>query len=815
LRELVTRFGSIFGAWRQALDLDGNGRLSFGELCIALRRLGYGGNVKELWHALDTDSDGFVMLDDLDPKVGEEITSYRKLVLEQYPNMLSVWCESLIGKGSEGDIGQINFSTFSKHCEAIGWSGDARSLFRNLVGDSSRRLMTLHDFDVQASHAMNRGDMEMISETKPETEILKMSFDERQEQCFSQRWSRMNAKIDRSELERKTTEYKSKDKASQCAESLRFQLKSRYGTLTAGWRHGLDVNGLGKVTFGQFCIAMRKLGFSGSIKNMFDGLDVQRKGSITLRELDPESDEIIKEFRTMLLEKHGTYIKGWKAMDTNGNGSLEIDEMEEACESFNYTKDPKQLFKLLLEGPGKKHITMADLDPTAMRAYWRGDTEGMSAMSAKDRGKADLAARFKADAALKESRMEAHDWATLKKSLIRKYGTVTAAWRSGLDVMGNGKVSFLEFSKQVRHAGFCGNINKTFQELDEDNSGIISFNEVDPGWYAKLSVFHAVLFAKHKSYQSAWKSLDADRSNAVDVKEIENLCHDLGYPHSPKELFKQLLASKQVRQLCGADLECIAPIVQGNHDDPNAALQMHKRDSSMLSEEDRAKISFSLREAKRAEMQGNRKDAFTWEDLKKLLIRKYGTITAAWRHGLDWSGNGKLSFTEFARACRDNAFHGNIEECFREVDNDASGVITFNEVDNEWFLKHRLFHDLLLKRYGCYQDAWKGLDANKNNMCELEEFEVVCKEIGYTESAEAHFRQLCKDQGRRFLTPEDFEVKQSLVARAAEALGRKETLEKDARDAKKAKEKAREREEARAEADLKARFAMLQQQSYE
>ncbi|CAE8611369.1 unnamed protein product, partial [Polarella glacialis] len=42
-KALQMRCGSLWGAWREALDLDGNGRLTFGEFCVALHRLAFHG----------------------------------------------------------------------------------------------------------------------------------------------------------------------------------------------------------------------------------------------------------------------------------------------------------------------------------------------------------------------------------------------------------------------------------------------------------------------------------------------------------------------------------------------------------------------------------------------------------------------------------------------------------------------------------------------------------------------------------------------------------------------------------------------------
>lgn len=758
-RELVVRFGSIHSAWRQALDLDGNGRLSFGELCVALRHLGYGGNVKQLWVALDQDHDGFVMLYDLDPRTHEMLSSYRRLVLEKYPNMLAVWRESIDTKGCE----QVEESTFVQHCKEVGWPGDARSLFLNLKEERSRKFMTLRDFDIKAWNANNRGDMEMISEDNRKVEPASLGFNERQEQSFSQRWARMNAKMHRTELDKVQAESKSLDLAAGNEDSLKELLVRRYGTITAGWKHGLDVHGNGRLPFGDFCNALRRLGFNGNMRRTFNALDKEGKGSIALKDVDREAHEILTEFRTLLLEKYGTYIKGFKAMDTNGTTTIEEPEMAAACRVIGYSKDPAQLFKYLLDGHGKRNITMADIDPLAMQAYWRGDLDAMKPM---DKAKASLAARLRAEQELREKRMEASDWSTLKKNLVRKYGTITSAWRQGLDQNGNGRLSFVEFCKQVRNLGFSGNIQQVFRELDTDASGIITFNEVDSDWYSKISEFHKLLHANHRSYESAWRSIDTNRNNVVELDEFVQLCTELGYSEDAKALFKQLLVSQQFRQLAPADLESTGAIVGGNKDDANSTLQIHKRNEDMMSEAEKAKFHLHQRQAAETQMKAQRVGSSNWQDLKEQLIRKFGTITAAWRHGLDFAGNGKVSFMEFSRACRENGFHGNIDEAFRSIDVDESGVVSFEEIDHDWFVKLKLFRQLLLQKFGSDKAAFAAFDTNRNNMTEHAELDKVCKDIGYTEDTKALFKQLLAHQGVHFLSQGDFDMNNMLVSRA-------------------------------------------------
>jgi len=353
---------------------------------------------------------------------------------------------------------------------------------------------------------------------------------------------------------------------------------------------------------------------------------------------------------------------------------------------------------------------------------------------------------------------------------VRQYGTITAAWRQGLDVEGNGKVSFVEFSKQIRSIGFSGNIRRLFAELDVDNSGIITFNEVDREWSTKLSRFHKVVRAKHHSHQSVWKSIDANNTVCIEAPAFVKFVAELGYKDDANALFKQLLPNKGIKKLSLSDLESSEIIVLGNTEDPNANLKFHKRCADMLSADEQAREQLMETQAMKEVDKAKKIGACNWNGLKEQLIRKHGTITAAWRHGLDLSGNGKLSWTEFNRMCRDNSFEGNVTECFKEINVDGSGVILFDEVDHDWFVQLKQFRDLLTQRYETNEKAWReGFDPSNKVMCEYEDFDEVCKSIGYTADAKALFKQMLKDQGRKFLTIEDIEFQSMLVAQAVKS----------------------------------------------
>jgi len=192
------------------------------------------------------------------------------------------------------------------------------------------------------------------------------------------------------------------------------------------------------------------------------------------------------------------------------------------------------------------------------------------------------------------------------------------------------------------------------------------------------------------------------------------------------------------------------------------------KSDSMMSNDEKAKRALEDRQKLEKSVKAKQIGAQDWTQLKNQLVAKYGTIVAAWRFALDWSGDGRLSKTEFCDACRNHGFQGNVIRVYKQLDDDNSGVISFDEVDLEWFNKLKLFRELLLERFGDYDTAWKGFDRDKRNKLEIDDFVRVCGDMGYTADPKALFKQLAKNLGRQFLTMEDLLAASTMVTKAVE-----------------------------------------------
>eukprot|EP00439_Symbiodinium_sp_Y106_P045532 s4048_g5.t2 len=260
---LAHRFGSLLGAWREALDYDGNNRLTFGEFCLALNRLGMHGEVRKLWCQLtkSTDESGFLVFRDLDPQTDTMLSELRKKLTQEYENMLMAWIKGLDTRGT----GLVTEKQFVQCCRKIGFGGNARELFKRMQPDAGRTLMTIRDFDTKAFHALSRGDFRMLSEPAQGhhgKSPLELTFHQRNEAGFFYQIRRAADASRRKEFAKACRVAHPSAYSINTIEDFQDLCIRKYGSLIAAWRQCLDEHGNGKRPSPAFVASSRHMGRS-------------------------------------------------------------------------------------------------------------------------------------------------------------------------------------------------------------------------------------------------------------------------------------------------------------------------------------------------------------------------------------------------------------------------------------------------------------------------------------------------------------------------------------------------------------------------
>jgi len=215
--------------------------------------------VKTLWSQLKPSDRDYILFGDLDPETDAQLTELYTKMKAHYGNMLLAWTQGMDSRGS----GCVNLDTFVDACEKVGFEGNPKKLFRKMQPDATRRFLTLKDFDTQAYQALSRADFRMLSESEdPKADgrgMLEMTFDERQSSGFYWNIRRAWDKASQEEFAR-ACQFNTKDFAIDSVEEFEALCRRNFGSMMGAWRLCLDSDGNGKLTFGEWCAALRRVG---------------------------------------------------------------------------------------------------------------------------------------------------------------------------------------------------------------------------------------------------------------------------------------------------------------------------------------------------------------------------------------------------------------------------------------------------------------------------------------------------------------------------------------------------------------------------
>jgi Ca2+-binding EF-hand superfamily protein len=509
---LVHRCGSLYGAWRYYLDLDGNGRLTPGEFSCALHRLGMFGEIRSLWKQLVPEVDGvplgYLSFGDLDPKTDAAVTELRDKLTEKYGNMLRAWMKGMDTKGS----GCVNEKAFVQICEKVGYSGDARKLFRVMQPAQGRTYLTLRDFDTAAYQALSRADFRMLSEPEQQSDHnksqLEMTFDERQQAGFYYQIRRAWDTAHREEFA-KACQYNLKEFAIDTSEEFEMLCKRKYGSMVGAWRQCLDSDHNGKLTFNEFCAALRRLGYVGDMRKLWKRYDKDQKGCILLKDLDPEADQILSSFLELLAKKYGDLDTAWiDGFHKSTHDSVDEGLLAQACKKMGWDGDAHKLFKCFQPAPGRQLITIWDLDPSVARSKQQGKATNLSNMAPPSPLKMQRFGTLKQEASVAMPG-DTSDHDKMRTLLKKKYGSTAAAWRE-MDSKVIGSVSFGIFVKVLDEGAFYGNVKTLWHELTGYRPGEaggkgVTYDDIDHSSARLLNDFREQLVQKYGCLLKAWK----------------------------------------------------------------------------------------------------------------------------------------------------------------------------------------------------------------------------------------------------------------------------------------------------------------------
>lgn len=140
---LLQTFGNLMSAWRK-IDPNGHGRISYCDFCRAGRGVGYLCNIRTVFEALDTDEDGFVVLEDIDPGVAVLLKDFLTDLIRGHGSAKAAWQNVFNEK--KGDHQRVPWPVFEKACLRCGYGGNIETVYRQLNADRCSTGVSYRDF---------------------------------------------------------------------------------------------------------------------------------------------------------------------------------------------------------------------------------------------------------------------------------------------------------------------------------------------------------------------------------------------------------------------------------------------------------------------------------------------------------------------------------------------------------------------------------------------------------------------------------------------------------------------------------------------
>eukprot|EP00746_Dinoflagellata_sp_MGD_P163945 gnl/MRDRNA2_/MRDRNA2_92278_c0_seq1.p1 gnl/MRDRNA2_/MRDRNA2_92278_c0~~gnl/MRDRNA2_/MRDRNA2_92278_c0_seq1.p1 ORF type:complete len:1217 (-),score=374.01 gnl/MRDRNA2_/MRDRNA2_92278_c0_seq1:38-3688(-) len=539
---LARRWGSLLAAWRLGLDVDGNGRITFFEWGRAMREAGFQGSAKVTFQLFCKDGCEFIKLDDIDPesaqKLHEQEEAARKEI-ERQEHKLQKLNEKSTGVDMIDKMDR-SFKTLKRKWVEL--HGDLWTVWKNMLDQGDGRT-TRERFCAAARTVGFPGDLRVVFNEVDVSQngvISAAEFDEGVGIRF------LEEKKKREENHKQMVEEKKKQLKEQevlmTIEELKLLLCRKYGSLEKGWRNCLDPGNNGRVSLGEFCTAVRKVGFKGHLKEAFIELDQNGNGFITINELDAEAANAFRlheaERRKSLEErerkeeesaamkeqnsvkkrmvtlgqlerawakKYGSLAKAWQeTLDVHGRGKITIAEFTKAAKQIGFDGNIKETFKAL-DANGGGTVSLEEMGDKVAE-----EVERLAEEQSRAAEKSDAP-----DSGNQSKDMAITSPSALPRLLVRRFGSLEKAWKEVLDTDNDGKCFIGCFAEGCRQAGFAGGYRAAFRSFDAQGRGYVTLADIDTG--------AADEFEKHEQARKRQEAKDdekyAEKMEAIKIEK--------------------------------------------------------------------------------------------------------------------------------------------------------------------------------------------------------------------------------------------------------------------------------------------------------
>lgn len=315
LAYLLKKFGNFARAWRRALDVDGSMACTKPELFKACKRMGWQGDVRALWRALDADDNGAAVLEELHGPTARLLARFKVWGDQCFGDIHTAFAR-LCGEESVPERRHLKITSkdFVRRIRELGFvGGGVKTLYHCLDWDNKRFVA---DYD-----------MDFLSRWHPKP-------------------------------------YLTGKKNVEAATDLRAKFFEKFGGYLHAWQECLDRGHSGEVSWWEFVEGCHTVGFGGDLPGAWLAMDEDLSGGISYKEFDPVGFRLILDFKRWCRERYGYVEAAFEALVSEASRdedqNLTYGELRRTCRDLGFRGDTHRLFHML-EKDGSGHVMKKDV----------------------------------------------------------------------------------------------------------------------------------------------------------------------------------------------------------------------------------------------------------------------------------------------------------------------------------------------------------------------------------------------------------------------------------------------------------------------
>lgn len=469
--------GSALKAWLRYFDDNNDQRVTQHEFNRGMKAVGYTGDCRKLFGILDNDNSGELSLDEINKSDAQIWQTFRLFCADMFDSSQDM--RNTLRKISSCKGPHLTKPDFRNGIQQIGWDmGMEDLLFDALDAEDGKR-----DGQIDLSWL----DTEKVRQARKEDARNKAS-------------NEFNA-----------SKHKRRENPQQAVNDFKQFLKQRYGGYVRAWRVGLSPEGMSVLQKRHFLKALANIGWHKDVRLLWKAFDKDDSGCISIDELDLQSASILAKFHAWVFEVAGGVSQAFQILDVTKSRRVAQADFAAVLKEHKVQVPAKLLFHGL-DKCGTRWLVEDDL-------YFMERWKPFPFLLAKPNPQA------------RED---------FKHLILKHYRSYLKAWRRVMDQDCSNRCNWDEFQNACKKIGFNSDVAGAWRDFDDDLSGFITLNELDPSSSDTLRKFKMWADEQFGSVRHAFGVFDDDGSGQVTGQEFRCACRIYGYDGCASSLFRAL-----------------------------------------------------------------------------------------------------------------------------------------------------------------------------------------------------------------------------------------------------------------------------------